>query len=198
MLYKLIAHRGLTSVAPENSLKALTKALDTDCAGFECDVRPSKDKKLVIHHDPLYKGNLVINTSYKTMKKEGIILLDDVLNIKTNKIMVIDIKYPFINIDTLHEKLESHSNKNIYVISFYDNVIKKLFNKKRHYKLGVLNYVLNTTDHEFSYDFVCLLMNLTSDSLIERFKKLNKEVFIYGVDDKNKITNLYPYYILNL
>ena len=41
-------------------------------------------------------------------------------------------------------------------------------------------------------------MNLTSDSLIDRFKKLNKEVFIYGVDDKNKITNLYPYYILNL
>ena len=41
-------------------------------------------------------------------------------------------------------------------------------------------------------------MNLTSDSLIERFKLLSKEVFIYGVDDQNKITNFYPYYILNL
>lgn len=198
MLYKLIAHRGITSLAKENSLEALTKATQSDYAGFECDVRISKDKKLVMHHDPLYKGKLVINTNYKDMKKDGIILLDDVLNIKTDKIIVVDVKYPFIDIDTLHEKLEKHSDKKIYVISFYDNVIRKLFAKKRTYKVGILNYVLNTTDEEFSYDFVCLLMNLTSDSLIERFKLLSKEVFIYGVDDQNKITNFYPYYILNL
>ncbi len=198
MLYKLIAHRGITSLAKENSLEALTKATQSDYAGFECDVRISKDKKLAMHHNPLYKGKLVINTNYKDMKKDGIILLDDVLNIKTDKIIVVDVKYPFIDIDTLHEKLEKHSDKKIYVISFYDNVIRKLFAKKRTYKVGILNYVLNTTDEEFSYDFVCLLMNLTSDSLIERFKLLSKEVFIYGVDDQNKITNFYPYYILNL
>ncbi len=198
MLYKLIAHRGITSIAKENSLEALIKATESDCVGFECDVRPSKDKKLVIHHDPLYHGNLVINTKYKDMKKDNIALLEDVLNIKTDKIIVIDVKYPFIDIDALHEKLAKHHDKKIYVISFYDNVIKKLFAKKREYKVGILNYVLNTADHHFSYDFVCLLLNLTSDSLIERFKKLNKEVFIYGVDDKNKITNFYPYYILDL
>ena len=116
MLYKLIAHRGITSLAKENSLEALTKATQSDYAGFECDVRISKDKKLVMHHDPLYKGKLVINTNYKDMKKDGIILLDDVLNIKTDKIIVVDVKYPFIDIDTLHEKLEKHSDKNLCYI----------------------------------------------------------------------------------
>lgn len=198
MLYKLIAHRGITSGAKENSLKALKDAIESGYAGFECDVRTSKDKKLVIYHDPVYKGNLVINTNYKEMKKDGIILLEDVLSLKTDKIIVIDVKNPFIDTDLLHSYLEKNKDKKIYVISFYDNVIKKLFDRKRSYKVGVLNYVLNTSDNTFKYDFVCLLMNLTSDSLIDRFKKLNKEVFIYGVDNKDAITNLYPYYILDL
>ena len=198
MLYKLIAHRGLTSLAKENTLEAFNLALEKDYAGFECDVRPSKDQKLVIYHNPLYKNNLVINTGYKKMQKDNIPLLGDVLKIKTDKIIVIDIKYPFLDIQEFHEKLRKYPEKKIYVISFYDNVIKKLYEMPRSYKVGVLNYVLNTTDHGFNYDFVCLLMNLTSDNLIERFKKLGKEVFIYGVDNMNNITNFYPYYILDL
>ncbi len=47
----IIAHRGFTFVAPENTLPAFRAALDAGY-GFECDVYASKDGVPVIIHDP--------------------------------------------------------------------------------------------------------------------------------------------------
>ncbi|MDD3048561.1 MAG: glycerophosphodiester phosphodiesterase family protein [Bacilli bacterium] len=48
----IIAHRGFSSIAPENSLKAIKKALEKDYIdGIEIDVRMTKDNKIVLIHD---------------------------------------------------------------------------------------------------------------------------------------------------
>lgn len=47
----VIAHRGDTSAAPENTLAAFAAAIDAGADGIELDVHPSRDGALVVHHD---------------------------------------------------------------------------------------------------------------------------------------------------
>jgi glycerophosphoryl diester phosphodiesterase len=47
----VIAHRGASGIAPENTLAAVQKALDAGADMVEIDVHLSKDKKVVVMHD---------------------------------------------------------------------------------------------------------------------------------------------------
>ena len=48
----LIAHRGFSSLAPENTLLAFERALDAGAEVLECDVQLSADGVAVVMHDP--------------------------------------------------------------------------------------------------------------------------------------------------
>ena len=48
----IIAHRGLTSAAPENTVAAFRAAVDAGADGVELDVRLSRDGEVVVLHDP--------------------------------------------------------------------------------------------------------------------------------------------------
>ena len=48
---KIIAHRGASGYAPENTLSAFELALKMGSKAFEFDVHLTKDKRLVVHHD---------------------------------------------------------------------------------------------------------------------------------------------------
>ena len=48
----LIAHRGFSSVVPENTLLAFERALDAGAEVLECDVQLSADGVAVLMHDP--------------------------------------------------------------------------------------------------------------------------------------------------
>lgn len=49
----VVAHRGASSVAPENTLEAFDKAIELGADLVELDVRRSPEGALVIAHDPL-------------------------------------------------------------------------------------------------------------------------------------------------
>ena len=51
MTPEIIAHRGASYLAPENTLTAFRKAMEIGADGVEMDVQQTHDKKLVIHHD---------------------------------------------------------------------------------------------------------------------------------------------------
>jgi glycerophosphoryl diester phosphodiesterase len=48
---KILAHRGASAYAPENSLEAFDLAIKMKAHGIELDIYETADKKLVIHHD---------------------------------------------------------------------------------------------------------------------------------------------------
>jgi len=48
---KIIAHRGASGYAPENTLSAFELAMKMGSKAFEFDVHMTRDKKLVVHHD---------------------------------------------------------------------------------------------------------------------------------------------------
>lgn len=195
-MYKLIAHRGDKESSKENTMAAFFDAINKDYVGFECDVRQSKEGDFFIYHDVLYQGKIFRKMNSNTLIKNKVPKLTNVLMINTSKIILLDIKDPLINTDNLIKILNKYSTKNIYVMSFYDNVINKLLIKDRKYKIGILNYILNTQDNHFNYDFICLLQIFASTKMIDKFRQQKKEVFIYGVKNE-QINNYFPYYIVD-
>ncbi|KYG74131.1 glycerophosphodiester phosphodiesterase [Roseivirga spongicola] len=48
---KIIAHRGSSGIAPENTLAAFQKAIDQGIEFFELDVHITKDDSVMVIHD---------------------------------------------------------------------------------------------------------------------------------------------------
>lgn len=192
----LIAHRGLVKKGIiENTLPAFLGAINSSkYAGFELDVYTSKDNVFVVHHDPLINGKFIWNQTYKELRKKGVIKLVDVLRLKTDKIILIEIKDVNIDIVRFSKLLAKYQDKNIYVMSFFNSVIKKL--KSPSFKIGILNYILNSKA-EYTYDFIGILYPIANDHMIASLKESNIEVFLYGISKNDPLLWEDIYYIVD-
>lgn len=191
-----IAHRGLVKKGiVENTIPAFLGAINSnEYAGFELDVYTSKDKEFIVHHDPLLDGKLVWNYEYKELRKKGVVKLEEVLKLKTDKIILIEIKDINLDINKFMKLLNKYKDKKIYVMSFFNSIIRKF--KKPTFKVGVLNFLLNSTS-EYSYDFIGILYDVATNHMIDSLKKLNIEVFLYALNKEDKYTFNNVYYIID-
>ncbi len=178
---KFIAHRGIwNDSVKDNSYQALYNGLlGEEYIGIETDVRVTKDNVFVIYHDPLYNGKLVKNVYYKDMV--DVCRLEDILKIKTDKIILLEIKDFNMDVKKFIKIIDKYK-RNVMIMSFSTLVINKIKTLNTKYKLGVLNYIINS-DSNYDYDFICLLDIISNNFVIERLKKRNIEVLIYGVID---------------
>lgn len=204
---KKIAHRGYkTDLIKENTLEAFTNAVNNDFVGIECDVRKTKDGKLVIVHDAIIDRvsnghGFVKDQTYFELSKlnfgskeipSKIPTLDQVFNRYKDTIKLIELKCevdiePFLN--TIDE--------NTYFMSFDTGIIKRLKKKHPTLKCGVLNYVLNSAS-DYDYEMICILDMIASDEIVMRFLKKGIKVFIYGIVGKINYERDYEdlYYII--
>lgn len=191
-----IAHRGLVKEGiTENTLPAFLGAIKSEqYAGFELDIYTSKDHIFIVHHDPLLDGKLIWNYNYNELKEKGVIRLEDVLKLNTDKILLIEIKDINIDIEKLSKLLKKYKDKEIYVMSFFNSVIKKFKNPT--FKVGILNYILNSTA-EYSYDFIGILYDIATEHMIQSLKNQNIEVFLYALNKKDKYQFNDVYYIVD-
>lgn len=180
----LIAHRGIwNKFIKDNSYEAIKNAIKSDkYIGVEFDIRTTKDNKIIIYHDALYNGALVSKTLYKDMK--DVCLLTNILSIKTDKILLIEIKERNIDKNKLLKILNRYK-RNYYIMSFNTKVIEEFNKLNNKYKYGVLNYVLNS-DSKYNLDFICLLDIIATDKIIKNLEKRGIEVIIYGTINMNK------------
>ena len=196
---KYIAHRGYRCNSKENSIKAFVNAInDSYFCGFELDIRTSKDKKIVVIHDAIIdrvtkESGLVKNKTAKELRKIGIPTLEDVLKLKTDKIILIEIKDYNMNLENLVFLLNKYSYKNIYVCSFSSKVINKLLNYKPSFKVGVLNFVINSDKNYDKYDFVGLYKNILTNELTSYFINRKIEVFVWGLMGSIKLDKSFNY-----
>lgn len=189
----LIAHRGLVNkINPENTYISILSALNSKkYVGVEFDVRLTKDNKLVLMHDKniirtTNGTGTVENMTLKELKKyqmtknktQTIPTLERILSIKTNKILLIELK---INnnekelANTLIEVLKNYPHKTIYVMSFNKKVLNILKRYKYHTPLGHITILKK--DITSKYDFYCIReMHLTKKIL-----STNKKIFIWGL-----------------
>lgn len=189
-MYKLISHRGIhTKEILENSYLSIKSALESnEYIGVEFDVRVTKDNEFIIYHNSMYNNKLIKNINYKELPKY-VPKLSQILKINSNKIFLIEVK----NINNLYKEfiniLNKYKNKNIYVMSFSNKIINKLDISNRNYKIGILNYVLNTDKNSNNLDFICILSSLLNDSIINTLS--NKEIFSYGLNIKKEYNKVY-------
>ncbi len=179
---KLIKHRGShNQYIKENTYEAIKKAFDDNLyVGVEFDVRETLDHEFVIYHNSLYKGKPISSIKYLELPKY-IPRLRDILKIKTAKIFLVEIK-EIKSIDKFIKLLNKYSSKKIYVMSFINSYIKKIDVVNRQYKIGLLNYVLNTEEYIKKLDFICILNNLLNKDIINNLNYL--EIFSYGIIEK--------------
>lgn len=195
----LIAHRGkVDSINKENTIEAFTAAInDKKYGGFELDIRETKDKKIVVVHDFVVDNKLIKRVNYKELERYNIPLLESVLKLDTEKIIMIEIKDPNMDIEALRKLLEKYQDKKIYLMSFYNNVIKEFLKLSHTCKCGILNYGFN---HEYSYneyDFICILDFSLTDNIIEYFRRRKIEVFSYGLLTNKLNIKEYVNYIID-
>lgn len=178
---KFIAHRGIwNDLVKDNSYEALYNGLmSSQYIGIETDLRVTKDNIFILHHNALYNGKLIKNLLYNEL--EDTVKLEEILKINTNKIILIEIKDFNININRLIKLLDKYK-RNVMLMSFDTNIINKIKKLNIKYKLGVLNYIINS-DSEYNFDFICILDILNKKVIIDSFKKRKIEVLIYGVID---------------
>lgn len=195
----LIAHRGkVDSINKENTIEAFKAAInDIKYDGFELDIRETKDKKIVVVHDFVVDNKLIKRVNYKELERYNIPLLESVLKLDTEKIIMIEIKDPNMDIAALSKLLEKYQDKKIYLMSFYNNVIKEFLKLSHTCKCGILNYGFN---HEYSYneyDFICILDFSLTDNIIDYFRRRKIEVFSYGLLTNKLNIKEYVNYIID-
>lgn len=195
----LIAHRGkVDSINKENTIEAFKAAInDIKYDGFELDIRETKDKKIVVVHDFVVDNKLIKRVNYKELERYNIPLLESVLKLDTEKIIMIEIKDPNMDIAALSKLLEKYQDKKIYLMSFYNNTIKEFLKLSHTCKCGILNYGFN---HEYSYneyDFICILDFSLTDNIIDYFRRRRIEVFSYGLLTNKLNIKEYVNYIID-
>lgn len=146
---KIIAHRGFSSAAPENTLAAFREAIAVGADFFELDVRQSRDGKLVVIHDhalnrvssagdtgkvaemtlrELRKARVGYSRRFKDQfKREGIPTLRRALYTAKNKIPVcVEIKVPDIEAAVLKTIYNLKMEKQVIIFAFDYEVLKKI------------------------------------------------------------------------
>jgi len=132
---KIIAHRGASAYEAENTLPSFKKAIKMRADGAECDVRLTRDKKLVVIHDEAIdrttsgKGK-VKNHTLNQLKKYGLPELKEVINlIKPKKfILFIEIKERGTEKKIAETIRECKAGDKVIVVSSFPESIKKIKN----------------------------------------------------------------------
>ncbi len=111
---KIVAHRGASSEAPENTLEAFGKAIELGADMIEFDVRRAPDGRLVISHDPIRKRARQLPTLEETLLlTKGRIRLD------------VELKEPGCERDAIHLLLRYLTLDDFCITSFQASVLRE-------------------------------------------------------------------------
>ncbi|EJP6472893.1 glycerophosphodiester phosphodiesterase [Clostridium botulinum] len=142
---KILAHRGASAYAPENTMVAFKKAIDMNADGIELDVHLSKDGRIVIIHDEKVdrttngKGEVKDFTLDELKKLDAGFWFSD--------------EYEGERIPTLEELLKLINNTNIYLnieikagYRIYPNIEEKVIDMIEKYKI-LDRVIISSFDH---------------------------------------------------
>lgn len=164
-----VAHRGVSTAAPENSLPAFELAGQQGFPVIECDVRETKDKAIVVSHDADLKRMCGVDKNIADMTLEEvkqypmkagnhadkypnnkILTVEEFIQCcnQYGSVPMIEVKSPISRqgLDNLYSKLVL-SKKPPIVISFYSDILKYLRKKDSNLELQKVMYQL--TDKVF-------------------------------------------------
>jgi len=194
---KIYAHRGSSIAHPELTMAAYKAAIDDGADGFECDVRLTKDKEMVLWHDADLQrvaGNAarIADLTLKEIKSHypQAITLDELLILARDnkKELAIETKHPVPSGSAIEKKVmellaQEKPVADIYVMSFSWRALENIRKIDPHQKTVAL---LHDT---FSFAMRRFTSAQSIGPGITAFRKkphLNQDprnLFIWTVDD---------------
>ncbi len=212
----IIAHRGASGYAPENTIIAFRKAIEMGADGLEFDVHLSKDRHLVVCHDEKIdrttngKGyikdltlkelkQLDVGSWYsKEYHNEKIPTLEEVIELtkEYDILLNIELKNGIISYDNLEEKVidvirKNNIEKNVIISSFNHYSIKKIRKLDSGIETGIL-YVAGMVDpwlyaKYLGVDAIHPIYYSISPKVIEGCENSNIKINTYTVNNKEHI-----------
>lgn len=212
----IIAHRGASYLAPENTLASVKLGWELNADAVEIDIYLSKDNRIMVIHDPNTKRtsgqsydvkethSKVLRTldvgSYKDEKYKGekIPFLEEVIKIiPPGQELVVELKSRSEILPYLKKSIKKYGkNKRFQFICFGLQAIldtKKTFPDNPCYwlcnDLELLKKNINTVA-EAGLEGVSLKNTIIDEEVISLAKSLNLEVWAYTVDDPDEARRL--------
>lgn len=206
---RLIAHRGESATAPENTLAAFRLAWQNDADGIECDIHLSKDNRIMVIHDGNTRRTTgtdlqVKDTEAAVLRRldagalkdsiyagERIPFLEEVTELlPEGKLMVIEIKCGAEVIPYLKKVIdESGREKQIAIISFDWQVITEAKNSMPDipcYWLSSKKETLETKMAEAAeagLDGLDLNYSVIDETVMDQARRLGLDIIAWTVDD---------------
>ncbi len=214
-----IAHRGASGIAPENTISAFLKAIETGADIIELDVHLSRDKEIIVIHDDTILKYTGINQKVKHLefnylkdldfgawfspefKGERIPTLQRVFEAIGVKIRYnIEIKkgekfYPGITEGILNLVKRCNLHDNVLISSFDLRTIKKVRELDTKIETGIIfnknewNYYLKAA-HKLNCQFIVPEKGLITEKNVNNANDLKISVYPYVSDEEEEILQL--------
>ncbi|MBA4697407.1 MAG: glycerophosphodiester phosphodiesterase [Legionella sp.] len=199
----LVAHRGAHDVSLgilENTHQAFERALAMSCWGIELDINETKDKALLVHHDPDLKricgiDKTIRENTLEVLRAEvpELLVLNDIVRLYGKKLhLFIELKEPFTSEKALQEALSPLIPCiDYHLISLSPDTFEKLTTFPRACFLLVSGH-----NNVKKYAKLCLQHNyggllghyvLMSDKVIQQMKIHNKAFGVGFLESKNSL-----------
>jgi len=217
----IIAHRGSSKAAPENTKEAFKQAIKDQADGIELDVHLTADNQVVVIHDPTIdrtsKGKGFIKDfslkelkeydfgSYfdESFKDEKILTLTEALEIiKDFNIINIEIKKGY----NINQGIEDEVLKSIKMFDFESEIIISSFNHEslkiikdlnNNIKIAPLFYARLYNPWEYAInlgaEYLHLYYNLVNKEVIEKCHQQGIKVNVFTVDEKYDLNKMIEY-----
>jgi glycerophosphoryl diester phosphodiesterase len=149
-MIRVIGHRGAAGYEPENTLRSFRRALEIGVHGIELDVHLSKDRRVVVIHDPTVDRTTnghgyVRDLSFEELSKldagmgERIPLLEEVMDlVKDRAILQIELKGEGTEEPVLRIIEERGFVNRVVLTSFFHNRVKKVKDLNPRIRTGIL------------------------------------------------------------
>jgi len=216
---EIIAHRGASFIAPENTIAAVKLGYKLDADAVEVDIHLSQDNQLMVIHDKTTQRTTAENrkideTAAEELRKleagswkddkfggEKIPFLQEVLNVvPKGKKLVVEIKSGIETVNFLQQLLEKSSkSKQLIIISFNKETIiqaKKAMPEIPAYWL-LHSFLHTSADNaikvakENNLQGLNLNYQLVDKDLMKKMKDNDLETYVYTVNDAETAKKLF-------
>ncbi|NEQ07836.1 MAG: glycerophosphodiester phosphodiesterase [Moorea sp. SIO4E2] len=210
---RIIAHRGASNCAKENTIEAYEKAIEIGADFIEFDVRITKDGVLISHHDPMIANQAISQLSFGEINRiagqQGfrVPTVEEVLKLTRNKIkLAVELKEEGYEEKVLALVMGYIKIDNFIILSFNISSLRCIKNKYPEVKTGLLlskkkNKFLIILLRSLGILVFQKLIRLTPDILALQWETLKfgllkiaakqgKPVFVWTVNDKKMIGEL--------
>lgn len=207
---KIIAHRGASAIAPENTLKAVKAALESNADAVEVDIYRNQHELLVSHdkwlqyetngQGDIQKAPFAYLQTLDAGDGEKIPTLWDVLECIDGKVDInIELKgqntssLVLAYIQRACQELNFKENQ-FLISSFNHHLLRDIKQKKPNIHIGALTSSLPLNYAQFAQDFsaysVHVDVNFVSNEFVKDAHNRNLKVFAYTVEEQQDIISM--------